>query len=278
MNKKLLFILINLTFASYGQNLDQIGKVPLVRYNGGISANGIFYDGAANRSPFTYFVTGNLNFNISGIYNIPLSFSYTNQDFGFTTPFKINRLSISPSYKWVTTHIGDVSMSFSPYTLNGHQFTGGGVDLTPNGPFKISALYGRFLRSTEFNEDNPQVIPAYERFGFGVKTSYDFNKISVGLIFFSAKDDENSLENPVPTTLEFTPQENTVVSAEASFSIFEKAKINIEYALSGVTEDTRITESRTSNGALSFLLNENLSTNYFNAFNAQFDTLLAMDL
>ncbi|WP_438711684.1 hypothetical protein ACSTS3_03650 [Aquimarina muelleri] len=271
MKTKLLILFIGCTLIVSSQDLEQIGKVPLFRFNGGISGNGVFYDGTANRDPYTYFVNGNLNFNISGVYNIPLSFSYTNQDFGYSTPFKINRLSIHPSYKWVTTHIGDVSMTFSPYTLNDHQFTGGGVDLTPNGPFKVSALYGRFLKPTEYNPEIPEAIPSYKRMGFGLKTSYTFDKFSFGLIVFSAKDDENSIQNISPVELELTPKENTVVSTETNFTFFEKAKINLEYAISGVTEDTRVLEPRISSGILSFLLNENLTTNYYNAFNAHLD-------
>ncbi len=272
MKLKLLLLLLSLTFITTAQNLEQIGKVPLLRFNGGISGNGVFYDGTANRDPFTYFVNGNLNFNVSGIYNIPLSFSYTNQDFGYSTPFKINRLSIHPSYKWVATHIGDVAMTFSPYTLNGHQFTGGGVDLSPKGPFKISALYGRFLKATEYNDETPEAIPAYERFGFGFKTTYDLDGASFGLIFFNAKDKENSLLNAIPVELELTPKENTVVSAETNFTLFKKAKLNFEYAISGVTEDILATEAKVSSaGVLSFLLNENLTTNYYNALNAQLD-------
>ncbi|WP_103069817.1 TonB-dependent receptor [Aquimarina sediminis] len=271
MRLKLLIFFLGCSFITSSQNLEQIGKVPLLRFNGGISGNSVFYNGTANRDPFTYFINGNLNFNVSGVYNIPLSFSYTNQDLEYSTPFKINRLSIHPSYKWVSTHIGDVSMTFSPYTVSGHQFTGGGIDLTPNGPFKISALYGRFLKESEYNPEVPEAIPSYKRMGFGFKTSYDFKKASVGLIFFTAKDDETSIQNAVPVALELTPKENAVVSVETNFMVFEKAKINLEYAISGITEDTRTSESRSTTGALSFLLNENLTTNYHNALRAQFD-------
>ena len=264
MRIRLLFIFIGFSLSTYCQNLEQIGKAPWLTYNGGISANSIFYEGNSNRDPFTYFINGSLNFNIAGVYNIPLSFSYTNQDFGYSNPFKINRLSIHPSYKWVATHIGDVAMTFSPYTLSGHQFTGAGVDITPPGPFKISALFGRFLKATEYNPEVPEAVPAYERFGFGLKTSYDFSKVSLGLTFFTAKDDETSLQNPFPIELELTPKENAVLSAETSFTILDRAKISLEYAISGVTEDIEASESRNDNGILSFLLNDNLTTNYYN--------------
>ncbi|MEP2278199.1 hypothetical protein [Maribacter sp.] len=252
-------------------SFDQLGKEKWLRYNGGISANGVYYDGTANRQNLTYFLNGNINFNVAGVYNIPLSFTYSNQDFNFPNPFKYNRLSLHPSYKWATAHIGDVNMTFSPYTLSGHQFTGGGFDLNPEGKFQISAMYGRLLRATEYNEEVPQAITAYNRKGYGIKTAYDFDFMKLGLIFFKASDDHNSLNNPFPVEIGLSPKDNAVVSFESEFRLLEKAKIRIEYAISGVTEDTQLTDAREKNGILSFLLDENISTNYFNALNVSFD-------
>lgn len=252
-------------------NFDQLGKEKWLRYNGGVAANAVYYDGTANRQDLTYFLTGNLNFNIAGIYNIPLSFTYSNQDFNFPNPFKFNRFSLHPSYKWATAHIGDVNMTFSPYTLAGHQFTGVGFDLNPEGKFQISAMYGRLLRATEFNVDEPQAITAYQRKGYGLKTAYDFNFVKLGLIFFKATDEINSLENPFPIELGLSPKDNAVVSFETEFKLFEKAQLRVEYAISGVTEDTNLTAPRATNGLLSFILDENSSTNYYNALNASFN-------
>ena len=252
-------------------NFDQLGKEKWLRYNGGIAANAVYYDGTANRQDLTYFLTGNLNFNIAGLYNIPLSFTYSNQDFNFPNPFNFNRLSLHPSYKWATAHIGDVNMTFSPYTLAGHQFTGGGFDLNPEGKFQISAMYGRLLRATEYNAEEPRAITAYNRKGYGLKTAYDFDFMKLGVILFKATDDETSLENPFPIELGLAPKDNAVVSFESEFRLFEKAQIRVEYAISGVTEDTRLTEARPENGMLSFLLDENISTNYYNALNASFN-------
>ena len=252
-------------------NFDQLGKEKWLRYNGGIAANAVFYDGTANRQDFTYFLTGNLNFNIAGVYNIPLSFTYSNQDFNFPNPFKFNRFSLHPSYKWATAHIGDVNMTFSPYTLAGHQFTGGGFDLNPEGKLQVSAMYGRLLRATEFNAEEPRALTSYKRTGYGIKTAYDFDFMKLGVILFKATDDINSLENAFPIELGLSPKDNAVVSFESQFKLFEKAQIRIEYAISGVTEDTRLTEARSQNGILSFLLDENITTNYFNALNASFN-------
>ena len=251
-------------------NFDQLGKEKWLRYNGGLAANAVYYDGTANRQDLTYFLTGNLNFNIAGVYNIPLSFTYSNQDFNFPNPFKFNRLSLHPSYKWATAHIGDVNMTFSPYTLAGHQFTGGGFDLNPEGKFQVSAMYGRLLRATEYNEEEPRAITAYHRKGYGLKTAYDFDFMKLGLILFKASDEVNSLENPFPVALGLSPKDNAVVSFESEFRLFEKAQIRVEYAISGVTEDTQLTDTRAESGILSFLLDENISTNYYKALNASF--------
>jgi len=161
-------------------------------------------------------------------------------------------------------------MTFSPYTLAGHQFTGVGFDLTPEGPFQISALYGRFLRATEYNEEEPQGITAYRRVGYGFKASYDFDILKLGVIYFKGKDDESSIIQPFPTELGLAPKDNTVVSFETEFRLFDKAQLRIEYATSAVTEDTRLTEASSQNRVLSFLHDENISTNYYNALNASF--------
>ena len=254
-------------FAS-SQDLTQIGKAKLLTVGGGVSANSVFYDGTANRDAFSYVVNGNLNFNISGIHNIPLTFSYTNNRFTNNQPFKFNRLSIHPSYKWVATHIGDVSMTFSPYTLSGHLFTGLGVDLTPEGRFKISAMYGRLLRAVEFNEEEENNQPTYRRMGYGAKAAYSFDFGTVGLTYFTARDETSSLENPIPIELEVRPQENTVVSVDGAIKLFDRGTLNLEYAVSALTEDTEAEAADGSKGILSFLVDEKTSTVYYDALRA----------
>ena len=90
-----IFLLLTHTIC-YSQRIDQLGKAKPLTISGGFSANSIFYNGLANREPFTYFLNGNINANIYGLYNIPVSFAYTNQQFAFNEPsFKINRLSLN---------------------------------------------------------------------------------------------------------------------------------------------------------------------------------------
>ncbi|BFM44512.1 hypothetical protein CFS9_31530 [Flavobacterium sp. CFS9] len=258
------------TFAfSQNFNVQELGKAKLINVSGGASANTVFYSGNATREPFSYFLNGNINFNIANLYNIPLSFSYTNQKFGYNKPVLMNRLSIHPSYKWITAHIGDVSMTFSPYTLSGHQFTGFGVDLTPQGKFKISAMYGRLLKSNEFDSAYPDILPAYKRFGYGFKTAYSLEKINLGLTLFKARDQINSLNNPVPFELDVAPKENAAISFETNFKLFQKLQVSTEYASSSITEDLRVVAGGKAKGVSSFLLGRNSTTTSYNAFKGQ---------
>jgi hypothetical protein len=84
-----------------------------------------------------------------GVINLPFSFAYTNNQATANLPQPFNRFSLSPSYRWVTTHIGYGNMSFSPYTLSGHEFFGGGIELAPDNGFRFAALYGRFRKAVE---------------------------------------------------------------------------------------------------------------------------------
>lgn len=270
--KRILFFSIllynSLTFAQ-SFNVEELGKAKLVNVSGGASANGVFYSGNAAREPFTYFLNGNINVNVAGLYNIPISFSYTNQKFGYNRPVLMNRLSIHPSYKWITGHIGDVSMTFSPYTLAGHQFTGLGVDLTPQGKFKISAMYGRLVRSSEYDAINTELVPTYKRMGYGFKTQYALEKINLGLTIFKAKDEVNSLAIPVPFELGVSPKENAAISFETSFKLFQKLQVQTEFANSSITEDTRDTGNTKAQNISSLLLKSNPTTTSYKALKGQ---------
>lgn len=264
----LLFFATTLGY-SQSFNVEQLSKTKLFTVSGGASANAIMYSGNAVREPFSYFLNGNININVAGLYNLPFSFSYSTQKFGYTKPVAIKTLSIHPSYKWITTHIGDVSMTFSPYTLNGHLFTGFGVDLTPPGKFKVSAMYGRLLKKSEYNVNFPEAVPTYKRYGYGFKTAYTFEKVNLGVIFFKASDVVSSLSNPVPFELGLTPKENTAISFETSFKLFQKLQVMTEYANSGITEDISVNDSSKGKGIASLFLKSNATTTSQNAIKAQ---------
>jgi len=250
-------------------DIDNLGKGKAFNVTGGVSANSVFYstNKETSRLPFTYFLQGNLNFSFFEL-AIPLSYSFSNQgsNLSYQLPFKFNRLSLQPKYKWIQGYVGDVSMSFSPYTLNGHQFTGVGVELKPQGGFEFSAMSGRLLRATAL-DDNPQTIPSFERNGYGSKLMYKNNKFSIGLIGFYAKDKESSIEIIDPNE-ELTPKENLVVSIESSVSLVENLEVKVNYSYSVVNQDLNALEIKEQNGVAGRLVKNKISTDVYEAVKA----------
>lgn len=256
-------------FLSLGQTLDyeSITKSKPFKISGQVSASGIYYSSNQNnnREPFTYFLQGALNVNIYS-FSIPISYSFSNQgeDLGYQLPFDFNRISLHPKYKWVTGHVGNVSMTFSPYTLSGHQFTGGGVDLTPPGAIKVSAMAGRLLKATE-DDDDSRTIPAYNRMGYGIKTSLEKERYKIGVIGFYAKDDQNSIDS-IPEAKGVLPQENLVLSLEGEVKLGKSFSLQAEYASTAITKDTRAEETDNSEiSPIATFFNNRASTEYYNA-------------
>jgi hypothetical protein len=262
---------------SYAQEIDleNIGKRTKetlkknpFKISGGISANSIFYasDNNSSREPFTYFLNGNLNL---GFYNwsLPISYTLTNQgnQLGYQVPFKFNRLSLTPKYKWVKAYIGDATLSFSPYTFNGLLFTGGGFELTPDIPFKIAMIAGQLNKAIE-DDGNPATLPAYKRMGYGTHLKWEKDKYKLGLIGFYAKDEVHSLQ-VAPDTRNIFPQENLVLSLLGSFKLRENIEVFAEYANSALSTDIRSAGEKNKSGIASIFLKGNESTESFGAVN-----------
>jgi hypothetical protein len=276
VNRKYLFALVIIVFflisrKGYAQNVDlENFYKPNFKVTGGINANAIFYNSNGNnsRDPFTYLLSGNLNVS-AFMFSMPVSYSITNQgnNLGYTNPFNFNRLCLMPKYKWVKAYIGDVSMSFSPYTLNGSPFRGFGLELTPSGPLKVSLMGGQLLKKVTASEglDN---IPVYQRMGYGVKIGYDTQKYKMGWIGFYAKDIYGN------ETLSYdekgvVPMENWVNSFSLNTSVIKNLDFNIEYALSVLTADSRA--NPVSGGSLrNKLFSAKESTSFQKAINTSF--------
>lgn len=202
---------------------------------GSASVSGVYNEASDSPSsePFLYFFNGNITL---GFYDwtMPINYRYTNQGdaLDYQIPFKFNRLSLHPKYKWILAHIGDVSMSFSPYTFNGLQFTGGGLELTPEKyPLRASFMGGRLAKATEY-DGRPQTIPTYERWGYGTKLSYKKEDLEIGGILFFANDKANSLSIPIPDEKKIYPLSNQVYSGFAKYKPLHFVEVFGEYALS----------------------------------------------
>ena len=250
------------------KTMEQLKKNPF-KISGSISANSVFYNSNvySGREPFTYFLNGNLNL---GLYKwtMPISYSLTNQGskLGYQVPFKFNRLSIAPKYKWVKAYIGDANMTFSPYTFNGLMFTGGGLELTPKIPLKVALMTGRLNKAVE-DDGNPNTIPAYKRMGYGANLKWEKDKYKLGLIGFYAKDDLNSLKK-APDAKGVLPQENLVLSLSGTFKLKKNLEAFGEYANTAIINDLRATQNGTiKKGIASKFLSANSSMESYSAYN-----------
>ena len=275
--KKLIYLLALLTvFITKAQAQsfriedlkNMFGKGKPFKLNGGFSANSVFNAGnaEAGRDPFAYYLNGNINLNIYGQFNLPFSFNFTNSGSSYKLPSSPNRLSIHPSYKWITGHIGDVSMTFSPYTLNGHIFTGAGVELTPDG-WEFAVMYGRLQKAVEYEEAQPSFLPTYKRMGYGVKAGRIADKYQISVNLLSAKDEKSSLIIP-PDSLGVTPMENLAGSVSFVYKPVKFIELTGEYGLSLVTNDTRL-PSEDRNGILGVWQGSNMSSTYYKALKMQ---------
>ncbi|WP_315056654.1 hypothetical protein [Chryseobacterium indoltheticum] len=254
---------------------EELKKNPF-KISGGISANSVFYSSNVyrGREPFTYFLNGNLNL---GLYkwSMPISYSLTNQgsQLGYQVPFKFNRISIAPKYKWVKAYIGDANMTFSPYTFNGLLFTGGGLELTPKIPLKVALMTGRLNKAVE-DDGNPNTIPAYKRMGYGAHLKWEKDKYKLGLIGFYAKDNVGSLKNALDDK-GVLPQENLVLSMAGNFKLDKNIEVYGEYANTAVINDLRATENgAVKKGISSKFLSPNSSMENYSAFNTGIDLKL----
>ena len=251
------------------EGLKNVFKAKPVRFSGGVAANTAFYSGNGNygRAPFTWFLQGNLNANIFGKINLPFSFNLTNAGHGLSYPTPPNRLSLHPTYKWIAGHIGDVAMSFSPYTLSGHQFTGVGVDLTPDGPWRISAMGGRLQKAVQY-DSALGIIPVYKRIGYGAKVGYNQKRYRISISAFAAKDIQNSLSTP-PDSLLIFPGKNLALHYEAGIQPLKGMEITAGYATSVLTRDIRDTTENHNKGFTNAFTRGNGSTAIYHALKAQ---------
>ena len=254
------------------QNLTEISTKKGITFTGGsINANLIGYasTGIANRrDPFNYFLSGSVGIQVFG-YSVPFSFSYSNTGKNFSQPF--NQFVFSPEYKWVKTYIGTTSMTFSPYTLAGHVFSGAGVELSPK-KWRIGVMVGRLRKAVQFNLQEPiesanNQSASFKRMGYALKLGYEGSKGALSGSILYAKDDENSVTT-IPFGTNLTPQQNIAVNFKAKKTFFKKLSAEMEYAISVINNNTKVSSDTVLVGSnfLGNLLPNNATRQSFDAF------------
>lgn len=255
------------------QNLESVGTEKPIHIIGGLSFNQTAYfssDSLSRRDPYNYYLSGNININLYG-WSVPLSFNYSNHKATFIQPF--NNYSIHPQYKWIKAHIGYTSMSFSPYSLNGHLFAGTGIELTPDGPFSLSLMAGRLNKAVEFDSLSQNTSPpGFERWGYGIKAGYSIDPFAhmnakIGLNIFHAKDKAGSLNNLPDSTIH--PGENLVIGAIADISYGHytiQAEISSSAVCKNLLSGMESGSLRAWNNVMDKLMGSNGTTEFYSAY------------
>ena len=279
----LLFVLLSLfgTMKLYAQNINletalkdfrnKMEQGKKFKLTGSINASNTYSYSTMGgmRDPYVYAINGTLNISWLTI-NIPVSLNFTNAGFSYSYqyPRLPNRLSIHPKYKIYQAHIGDFSMNFSPYTMNGFQLTGAGFDIQPKGNWKYSGFYGRFQKAVPFIEGNGNTLATYKRNGLGAKLSYAGQKLQSAISFIRIDDKEKSL-NTKPDSLNIFPKSNLAVSLENKFKFTKSLQIDTEIGLSALTNDKRAgvdSSVPVFHKILEPFADVNASTNFYKAF------------
>jgi len=247
--------------------------------NGGLSLNSVYTEnwgeGATNPQPFSWIATGNINLTLFGV-AMPFSFNYSNRKVQYSNPsFKFNRFALHPKYKAWTLHAGDLSTTFSPYTLNGYQYTGAGVEYN-KGKWQAQALYGRFVKAVK---EDSLISPSFRRLGWGTKVAYSDSGRKIGVSVFHAKDNVGSIPYPVLNkNAAITPMEGTAFAVEGSYPVMKNLLVNFEYSTSILTKDLRLSSDTITNRS-SFLKqlvgSANSSTAIYHAIKAGFSYSIA---
>ena len=241
-------IIFSASFNVMAQDLESIAKAPLLTTSGGISMSQITTltpgDSTVNDNPYALFLSGNLNFTLYGTVSVPLSFAYTNQQLSKSVSLPFNRFSIAPSYKWVKVYAGYTSMQFSPYSLAGHELFGGGIELTSDNGFKISAIYGRLKKQSFGENDTDQ---SFNRMGGGFDVEYKKDRFEAGVNLFKAQDMLSSQYLAHPDSMDIMPQDNLSGSVRLGFTIIKDLQISAEYGISAINRNINQNGGATGN-------------------------------
>lgn len=220
------------------QDLSQLKNEKPFRWTGVLNAGIDLYTNSGDvpiRSDrFAWRLSGNPTAYVYG-FELPFSFTLGQQirDVRYPT---FNQFGVSPTWKWVKIHAGWRNMEFSPYTLAGHTFLGGGVELTP-GKFRFAALYGQFHRAASTNAGQEYFLPTYKRMGYGLKVGVGTASNYFDIMAFKAKDNPNTLQ--IPDSLGITPGENLVLGVSGKATLWRKISFSLDGAASAYTRDIR---------------------------------------
>ncbi len=274
MKSILLALFCCLAAGVYAQDLENLKTVAPVRFQGtlmtGFQTYKVYGIDPRSTNPM-WNLSGNASLIVYG-FDIPMSFTIGRQGNNVNYP-AFRQFGMSPHWRWIKLHAGWRNMNFSPYTLAGHTFLGGGIELNP-GKFRFAAMAGRFRQARqESDTTDAAYFPAsFKRTGYGVKVGVGTANNYFDLIYFRAKDDPKSLSKLlIDTTL--TPGENAVTGYSTHLRLGRHVGFFSDLAISMYTRNVNSEAVADSNRIpeVPLLLKPRFSTRLNYAARAGFD-------
>ncbi len=265
-----LFLLLSV-YALQGQELSDLKNVEPFDISGSIGVTSSFYNVSGipeRQAPFAYGINANATLTVYGI-SMPFSFTWfnNNKKGNFSQPF--NQFGISPTYKWLTVHLGYRNLSFSEFTLNGYTFLGAGVEAKP-GKFRLGAVYGKFNQNSTFNLAMADSIPKMTRMGWAAKVGYGTDNRFVDLSVLRIGDDPKNFDPLKKVVGGGTPEQNIAFGLTSRFEIIPQLMFTFDGSYSFYTNDRTVVESDSIGDSMlkfagNFITVNNTSA-YFKAF------------
>ncbi|MGI6573251.1 MAG: hypothetical protein ACOX19_07530 [Fermentimonas sp.] len=265
-----LFLLLA-AYALQGQELSDLKNAKPLDISGSIGLTSSFYNVSGipeRQAPFAYGINANATLTVYGI-SMPFSFTWfnNNKKGNFSQPF--NQFGISPTYKWLTVHLGYRNLSFSEFTLNGYTFLGAGVEAKP-GKFRLGAVYGKFNQNSTFNLAMADSIPKMTRMGWATKVGYGTDNRFVDLSVLRIGDDPKNFDPSKIKAGGGTPEQNIAFGLTSRFEIIPQLMFTFDGSYSFYTNDRTVAESDSIGDSMlkfagNFITVNNTSA-YFKAF------------
>ncbi len=268
------FFLLTIPIAnSIAQNLEKIRNEQPFMITGQVGASASYFHVSGKsdyREPFSWMIQGSPTISIYGI-SLPFSFLITEQQRDFRQ--SLDRIGLTPSYRWAKLYLAYQNIAWSEFSLGGHNILTAGVELNPK-RFHIAALYGRLRKAIEpSNDPGTYATPSFNRVAYCFKVGYGTENNYFDIILMKGWDKENSLDS-IPANYQLTPAENAVLALITHQKFAKHFTFDLEIANSLYTEDTRVTESAGDYKGLkilSFMVKDNASTHSDLAIKSSFE-------
>ena len=264
-------LLLTPAHALQAQELSDLKSLKPFDINGSIGLNTSFYSVSGipeRQAPFAYGVNANATLTVYGI-SMPFSLTWynNNKKGSFSQPF--NQFGISPTYKWLTLHLGYRNLTFSEFTLNGYTFLGAGLEARP-GKLRLGAVYGKFNQNSTYDLAMADSMPKLTRTGWAAKVGYgtesrfiDFSVVRIG--DNTKHFDSLAFKPGMPT-----PEQNIAFGLTSRFAFTPELMFTFDGSYSFYTKNRlELPPDSISDGWLRLvkgLITVNGTTSYFRAF------------